>query len=190
MKRGVKRREWIMMKITNVEPHKQLNLCLRRGWYPANWEYTRGKIHLRLLDYRFFWQRLRFPGIVQLSLTKDGSSIPIVYTIEEKKTDDISKQFTRKMQFKPTSRGYMVVWEMQPAMEPATNRSYMPKSRVGEPDRMYCLSCSYAMNLMADSGAIFITLIPLPRHKLLTPPSWSMWRAQAAKDPNLPIPCT
>ena len=44
--------------------------------------------------------------------------------------------------------------------------------------------------LRADSGAIFMTLIPLPRHKLLTPPSWSMWRVQAASDPNLFNPCT
>lgn len=33
--------------------------------------------------------------------------------------------------------------------------------------RMKRLTCSYAANLIADSGAIFSTLIPFPRHKLL-----------------------
>lgn len=33
------------------------------------------------------------------------------------------------------------------------------------------LTCSYAMNLMAVSGAIFKTLIPFPRHKDVRPPS-------------------
>lgn len=33
------------------------------------------------------------------------------------------------------------------------------------------LTCSYAMNLMADSGAILRTLMPLPRQRDLAPPS-------------------
>lgn len=33
------------------------------------------------------------------------------------------------------------------------------------------LTCSYAMNLMADSGAILRTLMPLPRQSDLAPPS-------------------
>lgn len=32
------------------------------------------------------------------------------------------------------------------------------------------------MNLIADSGAILSTLIPLPRHREQTPPSWIMLR--------------
>lgn len=36
---------------------------------------------------------------------------------------------------------------------------------------LYFLTCSYAMNLIAVSGAIFMTLTPLPRHREATPPS-------------------
>jgi len=35
-------------------------------------------------------------------------------------------------------------------------------------------TCSYDMNLSADSGAILSTLMPLPRHKDRTPPSINM----------------
>ena len=36
------------------------------------------------------------------------------------------------------------------------------------------LTCSYAINLRADSGAIFITLMPFPRHSDFTPPSFNI----------------
>ena len=37
-------------------------------------------------------------------------------------------------------------------------------------------TCSYAINLIADSGAIFNTLMPLPRQSDLTPPSFNICR--------------
>ena len=40
--------------------------------------------------------------------------------------------------------------------------------------QMNALTCSYAINLRADSGAIFITLMPFPRHRDLTPPSFNI----------------
>ena len=43
------------------------------------------------------------------------------------------------------------------------------------------LTCSYAKNLRADSGAILTTLTPFPLQSDLTPPSWSMWRKHEAR---------
>lgn len=37
--------------------------------------------------------------------------------------------------------------------------------------RLQSLTCSYAMNLIAVSGAIFKTLIPFPLHIEVRPPS-------------------
>ena len=37
------------------------------------------------------------------------------------------------------------------------------------------LTCSYAINLSADSGAIFKTLIKFPLHSDFTPPSFNIY---------------
>ncbi len=58
-------------------------------------------------------------------------------------------------------------------------------------DILVLLTCSYAINLMADSGAILATLMPLPLHSDRNPPSLTITRKPVTIPKLLLVdPCT